>query len=117
MVEQLGLDDPVRYNWTLHDRLHATGPGIPPCPAGMEYLVVQRNFDFISSPLNQLQYSPYVNDTLYSYLIEEFCTGPNPLAETIPSPVDPPGGHLFAGRFAYDRWLDVWHFLHGPDAR
>jgi hypothetical protein len=89
MMEQLGLADPVRYNWTLHDRLHSSLPGIPPCPAGMEYLVVQRNFDFISSPLNQLQYSPYVNDTLYSYLIEEFCTGPNPLAETIPSPVDP----------------------------
>ena len=34
------------------------------------YLVVQRNFDFISSPLNQLQYSPYINDTLYSYYID-----------------------------------------------
>ena len=89
MMEQLGQTDPVRYNWTLHDRIHANGSGIPPCPGGMEYLVVQRNFDITSSPLNQLQYSPYVNNVLYSYYILEFCTGPNPLAETIPFSVDP----------------------------
>jgi len=82
MTEQLGLADPVRYNFTLHDRLHEPGAGIPPCPGGMDYLVVQRNFDFITTPLNQLQYSPYINDTLYSYHIVEFCTGPNPLATT-----------------------------------
>src|SRR5665213_870018 len=87
MMEQLGLADPVRYTWTLHDRFHVS-PG-PPCPLNMEYLVVQRNFDFISSPLNQLQYSPYVNDTLYSYQVLEACTGPNPLALAVPFSVDP----------------------------
>ncbi len=86
MMEQLGLADPVRYNWTLHDRVHV---GTLACPADMEYLVVQRNFDFITTPLNQLQYSPYINDVLYSYYIEEFCTGPNPLAITVPFSVDP----------------------------
>jgi hypothetical protein len=86
MMEQLGLADPVRYDWTLHDRAHV---GTVACPAGQEYLVVQRNFDFISSPLNQLQYSPYINDVLYSYYIAEFCTGPNPLAITQPFSVDP----------------------------
>src|SRR5208282_4026588 len=60
-----------------------------PCPVGMEYLVVQRNFDFVSSPLNQLQYSPYVNNTLFSYQIYEACTGPNPLALSVPFSVDP----------------------------
>jgi hypothetical protein len=89
MVEQLGLADPVRYDWTLHDRVHDSGAGIPPCPGGMEYLVVQRNFDPVSSPLNQLQYSPYINDVLYSYYITEACTGPNPLALAIPFSVDP----------------------------
>ena len=34
LVEQLGLADPVRYNWTLHDRLHVS-PG-PACPLNME---------------------------------------------------------------------------------
>jgi hypothetical protein len=86
MVEQLGLADPVRYSWTLHDRFLQPNTT---CPSGEEYLVVQRNFDFTSTPLNQLQYSPYVNDILYSYTIFEHCTGPNPLAGTTVSSVDP----------------------------
>jgi hypothetical protein len=85
MVEQLGLTDPISYIWTLHDRYHVDGPA---CPANMEYLVVQRNLDIVSSPLNQMQYSPYVNDTLYSYQILEACTGA-PLAMTEPFAVDP----------------------------
>ena len=86
LVEQMGLADPVEWTWTLHDRFLVPGTS---CPVGMEYLVVQRNFDFISTPLNQIQYSPYVNDTLYSYQILEACTGPNPLALAVPFPVDP----------------------------
>lgn len=87
MMEQLGLADPVRYNWTLHDRIHV---GPVACPVGMEYIVVQRNFDFVSSPLNQLQYSPYINDTLYSYQVLEICQGPPPtLALASPFSVDP----------------------------
>ncbi len=83
MVEQLGLTDPVRYDWTLRARSGT------PCPSGMAYLVVERNFDIINSPLNQVQYSPYVNDVLYSYTIVENCTGGNPLAYTSPFSVDP----------------------------
>lgn len=86
MAEQLGLADPVRYAWTLHDRYLPPGGA---CPPDEEYTVVQRNFDYFSTPLNQLQYSPYVNDTLYSYLIEEICTGPDPLAVAVPFSVDP----------------------------
>ena len=56
----------------------------------MYYLVVQRNFDGTSSSLNQLVYSPYVNNTLYSYQIIEFCSGvPDPLAVAAPFAVDP----------------------------
>lgn len=91
MMEQMGLADPVRYSWTLHDRY------LPPggtCPADEEYEVVQRNFDYISSPLNQLQYSPYVNNTLYSYEVLEYCTpvaSPEPpmLAYAAPYSADP----------------------------
>lgn len=85
LVEQLGLSQPERFTWTLRQR--NTLPNLS-CPL-MEYLVVQRNFDIIASPLNVLQYSPYVNGTLYSYYINEICTGPNPLAVTVPFPVDP----------------------------
>ena len=85
LVEQLGLAEPERFAWTLHDRY------LPPggkCPGDELYLVVQRNLDIIDSPLNQVQYSPYVNGTLYTYDILEACTGPNPLAETFPVAVD-----------------------------
>ena len=86
MMEQLGLTDPVRYDWTLHDRFHV---GNISCPVGEEYFVVQRNYNDFASPLNQVQYTPYVNDVLYSYQILEFCSGPNPLALSIPYSVDP----------------------------
>ena len=87
MAGQLGLADPVMYIWGIHDRYHT--PGAPACPVGMNYLVVQRNIDITSSPLNQLQYSPYVNGTLYSYDIIETCKPPNPEAFALPYPADP----------------------------
>lgn len=86
MMEQLGLADPVQYTWTLHDRWHV---GNVACPVGMNYFVIQRNFDTISTPLNQLQYSPYVNDTLYSYQIQEVCQNSAVLALAEPFSVDP----------------------------
>jgi hypothetical protein len=85
MAEQLGLIDPIRYSWTLRNRL--VGPG--GCPNDVDYNVVQRNFEIAPSSLTQLQYSPYVNDVLYTYQILEFCTGPNPLAIALPYSVDP----------------------------
>ena len=68
LVEQLGLTEPERYTWTLHDR----SVGIL-CPVTTTYLVVQRNFAVTPSPLNQVQYSPSVNNVLYTYFIEEDC--------------------------------------------
>jgi hypothetical protein len=87
MMEQLGLAEPVRYIWDIHNRVVPTGN--PPCPAGEVYLLVQRNFDPVPSAPNQLQYSSFVNGTLYSYVIGEACTGPNPLAQALPFAVDP----------------------------
>lgn len=85
MAEQLGLTDPIRYAWSLHDRYQPAGAA---CPGGMEYLVVQRNYDIISSPANQLVYSAYINDVLYSYEVTETCVPPNPLAYVSPEPAD-----------------------------
>ena len=85
MCEQLGLADPERYIWTLHDRWP---PPNTTCPV-MDYLVVMRNFDPTPTPLNVIQYSAYVNNTLYTYVISEICTGPDPLAVTVPIPKQP----------------------------
>lgn len=82
LAEQMGLIDPVTYAWTLHDRVHPST-----CPLGVQYIVVQRNYDIISSSLNQLQYSPYVNNTLYSYQIVYSCV-PD-LSMAVPYSVDP----------------------------
>src|ERR1035437_5593125 len=84
LVEQMGLAAPERFSWTLAER------DVPPgCPLTTFYLVLQRNFDFKPTALNQLQYSSYVNNVLYSYYIVEFCTGPPTLAFTVPFAVDP----------------------------
>jgi hypothetical protein len=76
LMQQLGLEDAVRYTWLLHSRWHV---GTPPCPAGEEYFVTERNFDIAPTPLNQVQYTPYVNGSLYTYTIFEGCgLNPNP---------------------------------------
>jgi hypothetical protein len=80
MLEELGLESSDRYVWTLRTR--DTQPGLS-CPF-MIYGVIERSFDPAT-----WQPSAYINGTLYSYLISEICTGPNPLAVTIPFPVDP----------------------------
>lgn len=94
VVEQMGLINPARYVWALHGR--QLEPDTT-CPSGEIYNVVQRNFDIIASPLNQLQYSPYINGTLYSYGIAEYCDaahsafGPAAvLAVAVPIPANPP---------------------------
>lgn len=88
LVEQLGLAEPERFTWTLAERFLPAGGT---CPLDEIYLVVQRNFDVPNDPLNQIQYSSYVNDTLYSYRIEELCDTPGtpPNAFTVPFSVDP----------------------------
>jgi len=91
MMEQLGLADPTFYVYGIHNWDHV---GNVPCPVGQEYDVVMRNFDYVSSPLyasqyNQYQYSPYINDVLYSYDIIEDCVPPNPIRIAAPFTVDP----------------------------
>jgi len=73
MVEQLGLADAVRYVWALHNRFQ---PANTTCPNQTTYQVIMRNFDIVNSPLNQPQYSPYINGSLYTYFIDEICSAP-----------------------------------------
>jgi hypothetical protein len=86
LVEQLGLADPIRYTWTIHDRTAGAN-----CPIGNQYLVVKRNLAIVPSDLDQLQYSSYVNGVLYSYYIHDYCANPPygaPMSEAIEIPVD-----------------------------
>jgi hypothetical protein len=85
MMRELGLADPIYYVWNIHGWDHV---GTVPCPVGQEYLVVQRNFDFISSPKNQLQYSAYINNVLFTYEIVETCTATPITREAVSETVD-----------------------------
>lgn len=91
LVEQMGLAEPERYTWTLHDRVVTSPPG---CPTGNGYLVVQRNFGSVDQPLTAPEtgtiYSPYVNDILYTYGIADDCDHHPPAwtAVTIPFSTD-----------------------------
>lgn len=89
IMEQLGAAEPDHYVWTLHARWHE---GNVECPAGQNYTVAKRNFDPVTSNLDQLQPSSYVNGTMYSYRIVEFCQRPTPydwLADAVEFNVDP----------------------------
>jgi hypothetical protein len=87
MLEQLGLAEPERYIWTLHDRWLLPNTT---CPFGEVYLVVKRNFDpFFGASLDQLKPTSYVNGVLFTYQIPELCTAPlPPQAWCQPIPVD-----------------------------
>ncbi len=88
LLETMGLAQPERFTWTLAERNIPTGA--PPCPLGVDYLVVQRNFGIVPSDPTSIQYSSYVNDVLYTYFIAEFCTVPiPPNAITVNFAVDP----------------------------
>jgi len=91
MMRQIGLEDAIRYTWVLHDRYEVPNTI---CPAGRIYLVTSRNFDLLT-PMpagNPSFYSPYVNDTLYTYRIWEYCRvrPPAPLfAAAVAMNIDP----------------------------
>lgn len=86
LVEHLGLAEPERWIWCIHNRF--TLPG-GTCPPDQVYDIIKRNFDPVVTPLDQFFPTSYVNGTLYTFSILEFCTGPNPLADAIEFPVDP----------------------------
>ena len=73
LVEQMGLAWPERYIWDLHDEYLDPGPPPGVCPDDEYYEVVMRNYPVQDSLPTQFQYSPYVNDTLYTFNIYYFC--------------------------------------------
>lgn len=90
ILEQMGLAEPERYTWVIHNR------GVFPngsCPDNMFYFVVRRNFGIVPSALDALQYSSYVNGNLLTYYIYEDCNeNPrqlNPAADAVEIAVDP----------------------------
>jgi hypothetical protein len=95
LVEQMGLAEPERYTWTLHNRF--TGPSPPDCPENITYTVVQRNYNTTDLPLglgSGTLYSPYVNNILYTYGIADKCAATEPIWQAITEPFDvqEPGG-------------------------
>jgi Putative Ig domain len=60
LVEEMGLARADRWTWCLRDRTGTCG--------SYQYSVIQRNFDPIG-----WQPSAYVNGTLFTYLIVDFC--------------------------------------------
>jgi hypothetical protein len=105
IVEQMGLANPVRYTWALHDRTVESGPAFTnPCPAGIIYTIVQRNFDPITwRPTN------VVNNVLYGYTILETCGMGAVPADAIENEFDE-GGSAVAGGLGWEPGLS---FLDG----
>jgi len=99
MVEEMGLADSVRYTWALIDRYNAPGSTCPQGgpSAGYDYYVIMRNSEYYLTPLNYNppdwgQYSPYVNNELYSYYIYDNCGAQYaspPDADALEIPADP----------------------------
>lgn len=85
MMLQLGLDYPEDNTWRLYDRWLPTGGK---CPGDELYYVVQRNYAETPAAFAASPYSAYVNNVLYSYDIEEICSGFPVLADTVNYPVD-----------------------------
>jgi hypothetical protein len=94
MVEELGLAEPDRFTWTLHNRFLPPGAQ---CPQYI-YVVAKRNFDPVT-----WEPSSYVNGTLYSYNILEFCPAVS-RADAVEFPVDPLS--LTFTAVASDGWIE-----------
>ena len=107
IAEKLGLAQPQRWIYCLHDRFLPSGSVCP----NYEYIVIQRNYD----PDSQV-YSAYVNGTLYGFAIEELCplaTNPRApfVADALEYPADP-AAYASAPTFAVaDYLLDVGQFF------
>jgi Putative Ig domain len=106
LVEQMGLAEPERFTWTLHNRF--VGPSPPSCPENIQYLVVQRNYNTTDQPLTGPQtgtlYSPYVNNILYTYGIADKCSLAVPIWQAISEVfgVQEPGAPEFTAVAAND---------------
>ena len=124
LIEHSGLASPERYVYTLHNR---DSGGTP-----TNYTVVLRNFDVGNSPLTNVQYSAYVNGSLYSYQIYDYAATHNganavggwaaisfpylvdPLASALTPVASWSGWDVFVGgSFTYYPGLDLGGFYTG----
>lgn len=96
LLLEIGLADPDRYVWTLHDRFPNPAVEKPKCPEDEEYFVVQRNFDV--SPGVNYPYSSYINGNLYSFYITENC-GNAPLVP-YSAITEPFSADIFSGQYS-----------------
>ena len=81
-IERLGLADPERWTWCIHDRILQPGAQ---CPL-FYYGVIQRNFDPITSEISR-----YVNGNLFTYDIEQSCPPGEDFGDALEFLVDPDG--------------------------
>jgi hypothetical protein len=75
MMMHLGLWEAEEDTWLLHARGLETIPNAK-CPNNEVYTVIQRNYGITPSDYNTIQYSPYVNNTLYSLPLRRPVPGP-----------------------------------------
>lgn len=113
ILENMGLGEADRYVWCLRSRTVGTGG----CPDDVTYVVQKRNWEFVPTDLGALKPSSYVNGNLFSYMIEESCNPPNPLADAYEFPVDPSFNRnsAAASLISYDAGFDdlIGTFLTG----
>jgi hypothetical protein len=91
ITTEVGLFEPSRWVWALNGRQQLQPPN-PPCPFNMEYTVYQRNYPATFGGLSDYPTVSYVNGVLYSYFIDDACTGGGQnvrIADAIEFPVDP----------------------------
>ena len=93
IAEQLGLAEPERWTWCLHNRYTLPGASVLKIRCTD---VIKRNFDPVITSVNQLQSSSYVNGNLFTYQIFEICQNGPPLADALEINVDPLGNPFSA---------------------
>jgi hypothetical protein len=104
VVELLGLADPSRWVWTIHDKIVRTNPN------STNYVVINRNFDPITytqtSVINEDQYNYTIDDPIrlgaltYADAIEEPASRPDPLPLSRPVASFLGSGFSFQGNIA-----------------
>ena len=80
LMKDLGLFEPSRWVWALHDRAQLATP--PGCPFNMGYTVYHYNFSITPVGTDTYPTTSYVNGVLYSYFIDEFCRPAGSLSRT-----------------------------------
>jgi hypothetical protein len=84
LTEQMGLAEPERYIWAIHERIAINN-------GGHDYFLIKRNFDLQTSAPNQFQSTSYVNGILYTFYVKDIGSPDQSgvAADALEVPVDP----------------------------